>query len=205
MKKGLFLLIFSTIFIVVPKFKKGYSNNIKSENANIENVENIKSLIDNNNEAVRLEKREEAITKFLNKLSIKESSGNWKAINRYGYIGKYQFGGAALKDLGVYSTINANKFRQNPWIFPPDLQDTLAIKLMHINKRYLKKHLAKYRNRKINGILINDASVLAAAHLVGMGNMRRFFESNGKLVARDGNGIAATSYMKAFQDIEFIL
>ena len=38
--------------------------------------------------------------KFLEDLGMRESSGDYKAVNQYGYLGKYQFGGAALIDLG---------------------------------------------------------------------------------------------------------
>ena len=42
------------------------------------------------------------LQQFLNALGIRESGGNYKAYNRYGYAGKYQMGEAALIDAGYY-------------------------------------------------------------------------------------------------------
>ena len=42
------------------------------------------------------------LQQFLNDLGARESAGNYKAFNRYGYAGKYQMGEAALIDAGYY-------------------------------------------------------------------------------------------------------
>lgn len=154
--------------------------------------------------AERKIKREKEIKDFLNLLAFKESSHNWKVVNRFGYIGKYQFGSAVLKDFGL-GHINSTKFRRNPNILPEHVQDSLIVDLMESNKRYLEPYLNKYRNKKIKGIVINDASVLAAAHLVGKGSMKKFFETNGKYIRSDGNNVKATDYMREFQKYKFIL
>ena len=39
---------------------------------------------------------------FLYDLGARESGGNYKAFNKYGYAGKYQMGEAALIDAGYY-------------------------------------------------------------------------------------------------------
>lgn len=60
---------------------------------------------------------------YFDLLGFKESSSipggvqNYDTENRYGYIGKYQFGEAALFDLGYYSFDNSdhNLFR-NDWV-----------------------------------------------------------------------------------------
>ena len=48
---------------------------------------------------------------FLNDLGARESGGNYKAFNRYGYAGKYQMGEAALIDCGYYK--KASKIYNN--------------------------------------------------------------------------------------------
>ena len=40
------------------------------------------------------------LQQFLNDLGLRESGGNYKAFNKYGYDGKYQMGEAALIDCG---------------------------------------------------------------------------------------------------------
>ena len=39
---------------------------------------------------------------FYNDLGARESGGNYKAVNSFGYIGKYQMGEAAMVDAGYY-------------------------------------------------------------------------------------------------------
>ena len=43
---------------------------------------------------------------FLNDLGARESCGNYKAFNKYGYAGKYQMGEAAMVDAGYYTKPN---------------------------------------------------------------------------------------------------
>ena len=50
---------------------------------------------------------------FLNDLGARESGGNYKAFNKYGYVGKYQMGEAALVDAGFYT--KASKRYNNDW------------------------------------------------------------------------------------------
>ena len=43
-------------------------------------------------------------SKFLEDLGMRESSGNYKAVNQFGYLGKYQFGRKTLNamDMKMY-------------------------------------------------------------------------------------------------------
>ena len=42
---------------------------------------------------------------FKEALAFKESRGDYKTINEYGYLGKYQFGKGTLKLVGIYDSI----------------------------------------------------------------------------------------------------
>ena len=53
------------------------------------------------------------LQQFLNDLGARESAGNYKAFNRYGYAGKYQMGEMALVDIGYYK--KASKKYNNDW------------------------------------------------------------------------------------------
>lgn len=46
------------------------------------------------------------LEQFLNDLGERESGGNYRAFNRYGYAGKYQMGEAALVDAGYYKKLS---------------------------------------------------------------------------------------------------
>ena len=64
------------------------------------------------------------------------------------------------------------------------------------NKRKLQKYIDKFEGQEINGILITESGILAAAHLGGPGSVRKYFRS-GK-ITKDGNGIKITNYMQRF-------
>lgn len=145
---------------------------------------------------------------FLEALAHSESSGNWKAAKRgskkgndgivrnIDYVGKYQFGYYAFKDIGK-NPISYDKFKAKPAAYPEHQQDTDMLSLLKKNKRYLHKHLNTI-GKKIGGIDITESGLLAAAHLVGNKNVRNFLNSNGTINPKDGNGVSCTDYIKKF-------
>lgn len=138
--------------------------------------------------------------RFLNELSFKESSNRAHVVNRLGYIGKYQFGKTALKDLGL--EINPSEFKKNPNILPEHIQDSLIVEYLKINKKYLKSYIEKYSGKTIKGIKLNEASILAAAHLVGHRGVKIWLNSRGLLVRKDGNNTSVEDYLKHFNRFE---
>jgi len=138
------------------------------------------------------------LNNFLDHLAKRESSNNPNVINTYGYIGKYQFGRAALLDVG-YTDVTALKFKRNPNIFPEAEQDLAVIKLMRLNKERIGNLLDRYQGKTINGIEITEAGLLAAAHLAGAGGVKRFLKSGGKYNPSDGYNTKLTDYLKDFQ------
>ena len=141
---------------------------------------------------------EEYFQQFLTKLRYKESSNNWKIINRFGYMGYYQFGDAALKTLG-YGYITTKKFKKNPYIFPPKLQHEVVKKLLKYNSKKLRLYY-KYIGCSVNHIYITESGLLAAAHLGGAGNVIKFLNSNGKKDFNDGNGTKISNYLIEFSN-----
>jgi len=130
--------------------------------------------------------------KFLEDLGMRESSGNYKAVNQYGYLGKYQFGRKTLNALG-YKDVSNRVFLANPLI-----QEEAMYDLLIHNKKILRRQIEKYNGKVINGILITESGILAAAHLAGAGNVKKFFRKGYEF--RDGNGTKMTSYMKKFSN-----
>lgn len=45
---------------------------------------------------------------FYNNLGARESGGNYSSVNKYGYVGKYQMGEAAMIDAGYYKSLLGN-------------------------------------------------------------------------------------------------
>ena len=135
--------------------------------------------------------------KFLEDLGMRESSGNYKAVNQYGYLGKYQFGRKTLNALG-YKDVSNRVFLANPLI-----QEEAMYDLLIHNKKILRRQIEKYNGKVINGILITESGILAAAHLAGPGNVKKFFRKGYEF--RDGNGTKMTSYMKKFSNYKLEL
>ena len=133
---------------------------------------------------------------FLDAMGHRESSNNYKAVNKYGYMGKYQFGKSTLKTLKI--NVSKSEFINNP-----ELQEQAMHKLLQYNKKKLKKYIEKYSGKIINGILITESGLLVAAHLGGAGSVKKWFRT-GK-VRRDGNGVKITSYMKRFSGYDLYL
>jgi len=134
---------------------------------------------------------------FLNKLAFRESSNNWKSINRLGYIGKYQFGPIAFKDVGM-KPIDTAKFHSNPNIFTECVQDSVVDILINHNKKYLRMYIPTYSDTTVHGINITESGLLGAAHLVGNGNVKKWLRSNGEEKIVDGNGVSTEEYLVLF-------
>jgi len=127
---------------------------------------------------------------FLEDLGMRESSGNYKAVNQYGYLGKYQFGRKTLNALG-YDNVSNREFLANA-----SIQEEAMYALLTHNKRILRRQIEKYHGTTVNGIYITESGLLAAAHLAGPGNVRKFFRKGYEF--KDGNGTKMTSYMVKF-------
>ena len=127
-------------------------------------------------------------------IAFKESQGKYKKVNTYGYVGKYQFGGEALKDIGVK---NRRKFLNNP-----KLQEKAFIALLSKNKWQLKKEIVAYEGKIIGGVRITESGLLAAAHLGGVNSVKKFLQSNGNKKCKDRFGTSIKKYLKDFGGYE---
>ena len=126
---------------------------------------------------------------FLSKLGNFESGNDYKKLNRLGYMGKYQFGRQALKQVEL--DIPKKEFLNNP-----ELQELAMNRLLTYNNSFLDRFITKYEGKKLHGVLITRSGVLAAAHLGGATNVKTWFRSGKDF--RDANGTSITKYMKIF-------
>ena len=134
---------------------------------------------------------------FQDAIGFRESSDDYKAINKFGYIGRYQFGKMALKDVGIDNT---DEFIKNP-----DIQDAAFLTLCSVNQKRLKKYISKYVGKTINGIEITESGMIAASHLVGAGSVKKYLRSNGKKIRKDGNGTSLEHYLELFGNYDLKL
>ena len=134
---------------------------------------------------------------FKEDLAFRESSGNYFIINTLGYIGKYQFGIRTLKVMGVYSP---KKFLKSP-----QLQEKVFHTNIARNKWILRKDIHIYTGKRIRGIRITESGILAAAHLAGPGNVRKYLRSWGRWDVKDAYGTSISDYMKKFSGYDVSL
>lgn len=127
---------------------------------------------------------------FKQALALKESEGKYDKVNDFGYAGKYQFGGAALRAVGIN---NREEFLRNPL-----LQEEAFKALLAINKHELRNEIDRYVGKVINGTEITESGILASAHLLGAGSVKKYLRNNGNVRITDGYGTTIRSYMKRF-------
>ena len=127
---------------------------------------------------------------FKQAVAIKESQGLYKLVNRFGYMGKYQFGKSALRALGIK---NNKDFLNNP-----RLQERAFKALLAKNKWELRKEIHRFDGHVIKGVKITESGLLAAAHLAGAGSVKSFLNSNGNRAFKDGFGTSLKSYIRKF-------
>ena len=111
-------------------------------------------------------------------------------INTLGYLGKYQFGKTTLKRFRIYNT---KEFLKNP-----ELQEKAFAAYCSVNKWILRKDIRRTVGKIINGIKITESGILAAAHLGGAGNVKKYLRSNGRIRFSDAYGSSIQSYLKKF-------
>lgn len=153
---------------------------------------------------------------FLEDLGSRESSGNYKAINKYGYLGKYQMGEMALIDCGYYKkTKNYNNdwsgeflgkdnvYSKKDFLNNPQAQENAIRIFMKRLWKYLKAFGAhKYVGEIINSYKITNSGILAGAHLKGAGSVIKYLSSDGKCISKDGFGTSIESYIKKFANYD---
>jgi len=136
------------------------------------------------------------LDEFLSAIGHRESGNRYGITNKWGYMGKYQFGRSTLKGLGF-------KVTKEEFLSNPQLQEEAMLSLLLHNKEKLQEYIDIFDGQTVNGMLITESGILAAAHLGGQGSVKRYFK-NGK-VFRDGNGTKITSYMDRFSGYDIQL
>ncbi|TMM28621.1 peptidoglycan-binding protein LysM [Polaribacter aestuariivivens] len=127
---------------------------------------------------------------FKEAVAFKESQGKYATVNTLGYLGKYQFGRTTLHRFNIYNT---EEFLANP-----ELQEKAFVALCKVNKWILRKDIKRSVGKTMNGIKITESGILAAAHLSGAGNVKKFLRSNGTERFSDAYGASIQSYLKKF-------
>ncbi len=131
---------------------------------------------------------------FKESLGFSESGGRYGAVNTLGYIGKYQFGEDALKDCGV--------FDYEAFLTDARLQEEVFAYYTFRNRMRLSRYIKAFENQIINGTRITESGLLAAAHLAGVGSVKKFLKTGGEFNSEDVYGSSIANYLERFSGYE---
>ena len=136
---------------------------------------------------------------FKEAIGFKESRGDYSVVNTFGYMGKYQFGRGTLAMIGIK---NADNFLNDT-----RLQEEAFDAYTARNKWILRRDIKRYSGRYIGGVKITESGILAAAHLAGAGNVKKYLRSGGAQDFTDGFGTSIRHYLRKFSgyDTYFIV
>jgi hypothetical protein len=147
--------------------------------------------------------------KFKSKMGHLESGGNYKAINQYGYLGKYQFSKRTLRRLVEKGYLQLTKeeirkFRELPYIQEMAMDALIAANLETLRNWKLNKYVGK----DIGGVKVTMEGMLAASHLLGPYAVKHYLQHNGSMdkvivggvtVRKyDANGTSLKKYLRHF-------
>jgi hypothetical protein len=136
---------------------------------------------------------------FMSAIAFKESRNIFDTVNKYGMLGKYQFSRATLNGLG-YDNISDTVFLSSE-----ALQDEAMIELLKHNHKILRKQIKKYDGLMVDSLCVTESGILAAAHLAGPSNVKKWLRTNGKKTRTDGFGTSIETYMNKFANYKIEL
>lgn len=145
---------------------------------------------------------------FREALKKQESGGRYNIVNRFGYLGAYQFGKQRLYDLG-YSVDGwkpKNRSRKT-YISKYDFLNNIGLQdrlfkehCKQLLKIYNQRYKLRYDQKIIHGVKITTSGFIAGCHLVGLGGLLKFL-STGRNV-KDGNNVSVKTYIDKFGDYD---
>ena len=127
---------------------------------------------------------------FKEALAFKESQGKYHVVNTLGYLGKYQFGGSTLNLMGVHDIEN--------FLDDPMLQEKAFDTNIARNKWILRRDIKRFKGKRIGGAVVTESGILAAAHLAGAGNVKKYLRSYGQNDVADAFGSSISYYIRKF-------
>ena len=80
----------------------------------------------------------------------------------------------------------------------PELQEKAFIANAARNKWILRRDIKRFVGKRIDGVLITESGILAAAHLAGPGSVKKYLRSYGAIGFTDAYGTNIRSYMRQF-------
>jgi len=152
-----------------------------------------------------------SFTAFLLALKMMESGGDYQSVNTLNFIGAYQFGEAALTDLG-YVRYDGNAYDNDysggftgkdgirsikDFLNNKRVQDAAVEKWMRLMWSYIElNRIEAFAGQPVGNITLTTSGMLAASHLLGAGALKEFIASGGTADLRDPYGTPIVHYIE---------
>jgi hypothetical protein len=139
---------------------------------------------------------------FMGVMAERESNNTPTVVNRYGYLGKYQFSPKTLWALGRRFKVTEEEF-----LGTEALQDSAMVVYLQDNRLTIQDLIVRFDGKWYRGIYITESGLLAGAHLVGPSGLRAWLDPtftitrNGREIrprTYDGNGTRVQEYIAMF-------
>jgi len=191
MKKIIIFLSLFVLAVIISSFSTDKNTTSRTENL----ISNLNYDVPTKEESITIQELQipflgNNFNGFREALAFKESQGKYYKVNTLGYLGKYQFGKSTLERFKIFDT---QLFLESPM-----LQEDAFLALCSVNKWILRKDIKRSVGKSINGIEITESGILAAAHLGGAGNVKKYLRSGGSTRFKDAYGSSIQYYMKKF-------
>ena len=92
--------------------------------------------------------------------------------------------------MGVH---DAGNFLNDPALQEKTFETNIAR-----NKWILRRDIKRFNGKRIRGVEITESGILAAAHLAGAGNVKKYLRSYGKNDVADAYGSSISYYIRKF-------
>ena len=154
---------------------------------------------------------------FLISLKLMESGGDYQSVNTLNFLGAYQFGEAALTDLGFvrYDGDAYDNDYGGGWtgkygvrslqgfLRSERAQDRAAQDWMRLMWTYIKQDRTdRFAWQTVGSTQLTTSGMLAAAHLLGTGALREYIDSDGTADLRDPYGTPIVQYINQFSGFD---
>jgi hypothetical protein len=154
---------------------------------------------------------------FFTALRHMESGGDYGSVNTLNFIGAYQFGEAALIDLGyvrldrnIYDNDYGGGFTGKDGIHSiadflnnPRVQEKAMRSWIKLMWRYIEgENLDRYAWTRVGEVVLTPSGMLGATHLLGTGGLKDFIESGGSRRIVDPYGTPVLKYVSQLTGYE---
>lgn len=151
-------------------------------------------------------------------LAQRESSGNYQSVNEFGFLGAYQFGEAAMQDVGFYNGDGTNSAclasqggcdwagsftgfmgvnSVDDYLHNEAAQQYAVARLAELNMERHYSDVSPYIGMTLaDGTTVTCEGLMMAMHLKGSGAVQTYLESNGTTNPTDAYGTGVSEYMQ---------